>query len=135
MRRRLPPALQQRDFGFLWSSIFSMRFAENMIAVAVGWQVYAIRKNPLDLGLVGLCEFLPLPILALPAGNLPDRVPRRPIAAISLTIMVGVAGGPLPVTAADTRPVWADFLLPRATGAASAIGWPGRPALPPGVVP
>ena len=76
VRRRLPPALQQRDFGFLWSAILSMRFAENMIAVAVGWQVYAIHKNPLDLGLVGLCEFLPLPLLALPAGQ-----PRRPDAA------------------------------------------------------
>ena len=54
-----------------------MRFAENMIAVAVGWQVYAIHKNPLDLGLVGLCEFVPLPLLALPAGHLADRLPRR----------------------------------------------------------
>src|SRR4051812_19675313 len=135
MRRRLPPALQQRDFGFLWSSIFSMRFAENMIAVAVGWQVYAIRKNPLDLGLVGLCEFLPLPILALPAGNLADRVPRRLIAAISLTIMVGVAGGLLAVTVADTGHVWPYFLLAGATGVASAIGWPASQALTPEVVP
>ena len=80
-----------------------MRFAENMIAVAVGWQVYAIHKNPLDLGLVGLCEFLPLPILALPAGNLADRMPRRLIAAFSLAIMVGVAGALLAVTVADPR--------------------------------
>ena len=56
MWRRLPPALQQRDFGFLWSAILSMRFAENMIAVAVGWQVYAIHRDPLDLGLVGLAS-------------------------------------------------------------------------------
>ena len=66
-----------------------MRFAENMIAVAVGWQVYAIHKNPLDLGLIGLAEFIPLPLLALPAGHLADRVPRRLIAAISLGVMVG----------------------------------------------
>jgi MFS family permease len=111
-----------------------MRFAENMIAVAVGWQVYAIRKNPLDLGLVGLCEFLPLPILALPAGNLADRMPRRLIAAISLTIMVGVAGGLLAVTVADVGVVWPYFLLAGATGVASAIGWPASQALTPEVV-
>jgi MFS family permease len=134
MRRRLPPALQQRDFGFLWSAILSMRFAENMIAVAVGWQVYAIHKNPLDLGLVGLCEFLPLPILALPAGNLADRMPRRLIAAISLTIMVGVAGALLAVTVSDAGVVWPYFLLAGATGVASAIGWPASQALTPEVV-
>ena len=48
-----------------------------MIAVAIGWQVYAIRRPPLDLGLVGLPSSLPLPLLALPAGQLADRVPRR----------------------------------------------------------
>ena len=111
-----------------------MRFAENMIAVAVGWQVYAIHKNPLDLGLVGLCEFLPLPILALPAGNLADRMPRRLIAAISLTIMVGVAGALLAVTVSDAGVVWPYFLLAGATGVASAIGWPASQALTPEVV-
>src|SRR6266576_6215081 len=91
MRRRLPPALQQRDYAFLWSSSLSMRFAENMIAVAVGWQVYAIRKNPLDLGLIGLFEFAPLPILALPAGHVADRFSRRLIAASALGVNIAVA--------------------------------------------
>ena len=105
MRQRLPPALQERDFRFLWSAIFSMRFAENMIAVAVGWQVFAIHKNPLDLGLVGLAEFVPLLVLALPAGHLADRLPRRLIAALSLAIMVGVAAALLAVTVAG-RAAW-----------------------------
>ena len=45
-----------------------MGFAGQMVAVAVGWQVYAIHRNPFDLGLIGLVEFVPLPLLALPAG-------------------------------------------------------------------
>ncbi len=106
-----------------------------MIAVAVGWQVYAIRKEPLDLGLVGLCEFLPLPLLALPAGNLADRVPRRLLGAISMTVMVGVAGGLLAVTMADAGVVWPYFALAATTGVASAIGWPAGQALTPEVVP
>ena len=135
MRQRLPPALQQRDFRFLWSAVLSMRFAENMIAVAVGWQVYAIHRNPLDLGLIGLAEFLPLPLLALPAGHLADKVPRRLIAALSLAIMVGVAAALLAVTVANTGVVWPYFVLASATGVASAIGWPAYAALTPEVVP
>jgi MFS family permease len=135
MRQRLPPALQERDFRFLWSAIFSMRFAENMIAVAVGWQVFAIHKDPLDLGLIGLAEFVPLLLLALPAGHLADRLPRRLVAALALAVMVGVAAALLAVTVADAQVVWPYFLLAALTGAASAIGWPAYQALTPEVVP
>jgi MFS family permease len=135
MRQRLPPALQVRDFRFLWSAVFSMRFAENMIAVAIGWQVFAIRKDPLDLGLIGLAEFVPLLLLALPAGHLADRLPRRVVAAFALALMVGVAAGLLAVTVAGARVVWPYFVLAAITGAASAIGWPAYQALTPEVVP
>jgi len=37
--------------------------------VAVGWQVYEVTRNPLDLGLVGLSQFLPFVLLVLPAGH------------------------------------------------------------------
>ena len=116
MRRRLPPALQQRDFAFLWAAVLSMRFAENMIAVAVGWQVYAIHRNPLDLGLIGLAEFVPLPLLALPAGQLADRLPRRLIAALSLGLMVGVVVLLLVVTLHGADVVWPFFALAAAAG-------------------
>ena len=135
MRQRLPPALQQRDFRFLWSAVLSMRFAENMIAVAVGWQVYAIHRNPLDLGLIGLAEFVPLPLLALPAGHLADKVPRRLIAMLSLTIMVCVAAALLVVTVQGADVVWPYYVLASATGVASGLGWPAYAALAPEVVP
>jgi MFS family permease len=135
VRRRLPPALQLRDFALLWSAILCMRFAENMIGVAVGWQVYAIDKNPFDLGLIGLCEFAPLPILALPAGHLADRIPRRLQASLSLGVMVAVAVGLLVVTANGASKTWPFFLLAGATGVASAIGWPAFGALTPELVP
>ncbi len=135
MRQRLPPALQERDFRFLWSAIFSMRFAENMIAVAVGWQVFDISRDPLDLGLIGLAEFVPLLLLALPAGHLADRLPRRLVAALALALMVGVSAGLLAVTVANVDVVWPFFVLAALTGAASALGWPAYQALTPEVVP
>jgi MFS family permease len=112
-----------------------MRFAVNMMAVAVGWQVYAIHKNPLDLGLVGLFEFAPLPILALPAGHLADRIPRRLQGSLSLGVMVAVALGLLVVTANGATHTWPYFLLAGATGCANAIGWPAFGALTPELVP
>ena len=50
--------------------------AMQMAQVAIGWQVYSIRHNAFDLGLIGLAEFVPVPLLALPAGQLADRLPR-----------------------------------------------------------
>src|SRR3954453_1810967 len=81
VRRRLPPALQIRSFALLWTAMLTNGLASQMLAVAIGWQVYAIHRNPLDLGLVGLMEFLPLPILALPAGQIADRLPPGPESA------------------------------------------------------
>src|SRR5208337_4012022 len=47
-----------------------------MQAVAVAWQVYALTHRPLDLGLVGLAQFLPGILLFLVTGQAADRYPR-----------------------------------------------------------
>ena len=64
-----------------------------MAFVAIGWQVYAINGNPLDLGLVGLAMFIPLPLLALPAGHLADRFPRRTVLALAIALDAAVLSG------------------------------------------
>ena len=56
---------------------FAIVFATEMQAVAVGWQVYEITKRPLDLGLVGLAQFLPGMVLFLVSGHAADRLNRR----------------------------------------------------------
>src|SRR5438552_152148 len=56
---------------------FFLVLATEMQAVAVGWQVYEITKRPLDLGLVGLAQFLPGIFLFLVSGHAADRYPRR----------------------------------------------------------
>ena len=54
-------------------------------SVSVGWQVYDLTRSPLALGIVGLVEFAPMFLLALPAGELADRFdPRRIIMFASL---------------------------------------------------
>ena len=110
-------------------------FAMTMASVAIGWQVYAVRGNPLDLGLVGLAEFLPLLLLALPAGQLADRVPRRRIIAFMVVTDVVVAFALLGVTRAGADHVWPFFALAFLTGIASAFGAPAGRALTPSLVP
>ena len=135
MRHRLPPALRLRGFSLLWTALLTNGFATQMIVVAIGWQVYAIRHRPLDLGLVGLAEFLPLPLLALPAGQLADRVSRRAVAAVAGALQVGIAGVLLAITAVGPHSIWPFLGVGLLNGIASAIGTPATRALTPELVP
>lgn len=135
MRRRLPPALRERDFALLWIANLLTGLAAQMMAVAVGWQVFAIHRNPLDLGLIGLCEFAPLLPLALPAGALADRLPRKVIALAALGLDLTIAALLLAVTLSAQRALWPYLALAVAIGVSSAISWPALRSLTPELVP
>jgi predicted MFS family arabinose efflux permease len=135
VRHRLPPALRLRSFALLWTALLTNNFAANMIAVAIGWQVYAVHRNPLDLGLVGLAEFVPLPLLSLPAGQLADRVSRKLVSATAGLIAAGIAGLLLAVTVVGPHSIWPFLGVGLLNGVASAIGSPATRALVPELVP
>ncbi|HEY2355105.1 MAG TPA: MFS transporter [Gaiellaceae bacterium] len=135
MRQRLPPALRVRGFAFLWTALLTNGFATQMIVVAIGWQVYTIHHRPLDLGLVGLAEFLPLPLLALPAGQLADRVSRRRVAVLASGIQVLIVVVLLAITAIGPHSIWPFLGVGFLNGIASAIGTPAQRALTPELVP
>jgi MFS family permease len=135
VRHRLPPSLQIRGFALLWTSLLTNGLASQMLAVAIGWQVYSIHRNPLDLGLVGLMEFLPLPLLALPAGQLADRMPRRLVSAAALVLNVVIALLLVAVTLAGARRLWPFLAIAAITGVAAVVGNPAARALTPELVP
>ncbi len=135
LANRLPPALRRRDYGLLWAAILVTGVGGQMVAVAVGWQVYAIRRSPFDLGLIGLMEFLPLPLLALPAGQLADRLPRRRVLAISLVLEMAIAGLLVGVSLAGATKLWPFLVLAAGAGVAAALGMPAGRALPATLVP
>ena len=66
--RRFGPALEERDFRLWWLALLGMGISLQMLEVAIGWQVYGQRRSALDLGWIGLAEFVPMFVLALPAG-------------------------------------------------------------------
>jgi MFS family permease len=135
LRDRLPPALRHRDFALLCVAIACSVLPAQMVAVAIGWQVYAIHENPLHLGLIGLVEFLPLPLLALPAGQLADRVSRRLVFAAALVLETAVAALLLVVSLGGARELWTFLALAGALGVAAAVGTPAARSLPPMLVP
>jgi MFS family permease len=128
-------AFRHRDFTLFIVGLVTSRFAMTMASVAIGWQVYAVRENPLDLGLVGLAEFLPLLLLAIPSGNFADRLPRRNLFAFAIAVDTLVAAALLVVTIRGADSVVPFFGLALLTGCASAIGAPAWRAITPSLVP
>jgi len=106
-----------------------------MVAVAVGWQVYSIHQSAFDLGLIGLAEFVPLPLLALPAGQIADRLPRVRLFAVSIVAEAVVAGFLLLVTIRGAHALWPFIVLAALTGVTQAFGAPAGRSLTPEIVP
>ncbi|HEV3206261.1 MAG TPA: MFS transporter [Terriglobales bacterium] len=81
---RLPGgiAFTHPDFALYQSARFFIVASLEMQSVAVGWQVYEITRRPLDLGLVGLAQFLPGLLLFLVSGHAADRFERRKVVTL-----------------------------------------------------
>jgi len=75
-------AFRHIDFTLYQLERFFIVAALEMLSVAVGWQVYEITRRPLDLGLVGLAQFLPNVFLFLIAGHAADRFSRKKVLLI-----------------------------------------------------
>src|SRR6185369_9765712 len=75
-------AFQYPDFRLSLAASVAAVLAMQMQSVAVGWQVYDLTHRPLDLGFVGLAQFVPAISLSLVAGQTADRYDRRAILMI-----------------------------------------------------
>jgi len=70
-------AFRYPNFRLFMAARFLLVAGIEMQSVAVGWQIYEITRRPLDLGLVGLAQFLPGLIFFLVGGHVADRFDRR----------------------------------------------------------
>ncbi|SFR92270.1 Predicted arabinose efflux permease, MFS family [Dyella sp. OK004] len=70
---------QHPAFVQFWFARIASSFGFQMLSVAVGWQIYEITGRAFDLGLIGLVQFIPSVLLALPAGHVADQFERRRI--------------------------------------------------------
>ncbi|MBB6563520.1 MFS family permease [Acidovorax soli] len=109
--------------------------ANQMLMVALGWQMYDLTGSAWDLGLVGLAQFLPALLLTLPAGHLVDQHDRRLLLAGSLGLQCVVALGLALACAEGWIGSHMILVLSIALGAARALQMPSQQALLPSLVP
>jgi MFS family permease len=125
-----PPPLS-RNRSFLCFAVLRLfnSAALQMLNVAVGWQVYELTNDPLDLGFVGLAQFIPVFLLFLVAGVVSDRFSRRTITAVANLIHAAIAGLFLAYSLAGGQSALPIFALLAVHGAARAFFQPTVNAL------
>src|SRR5580704_2909028 len=72
-----PSLIRQINFVLFWLARVLSTGCFQIVSVVIGWQIYALTNSTFDLGLVGLCQFLPMVLLTIPAGHIADRFDRR----------------------------------------------------------
>src|SRR5947209_19059781 len=86
---RLFPAgsvLEHPAFAQFWMARVATMMAYQMLSVAVGWHMYELTNSALDLGLIGLAQFLPSVVLVLIVGHVADRYDRRHLPRITMAL-------------------------------------------------
>jgi hypothetical protein len=106
-----------------------------MLEVAIGWEVYARHNSPLDLGWIGLAEFVPMFLLAIPAGHLADRLPRRLVFAAALVAGAAVGAGLAVLSSSSVTSVLPYLALAAGAGVVMATASPASRSMPPTLVP
>jgi len=108
--------------------------ANQMLMVALAWQMYDLTNSAWDLGLVGLLQFIPALLLTLPAGHFADRYHRGHIISICILSQAAVAA----VLWWGTQEDWVNreliFALSVILGAARAFQMPAQQAIAPALV-
>ena len=92
--------LEHRSFVKFWLARLFGTTGNQMLMVALAWHMYDLTSSPWDLGLVGLFQFLPAFLMALPAGHIVDRFHRGRIYSacmlvqglVALVLVLGTQG-------------------------------------------
>ena len=135
LERPTAALFHHRAFMRLWFSRLAGTTANQMLLVALGWQMYDLTHSAWDLGLVGLLQFLPALALVLVAGQVIDRLHRARIVAVCMAAQTLVAA--LLIWGSATHAVSRDmlFLVSLAVGSVRAFQLPTQQALTPMVLP
>jgi MFS family permease len=127
--------LRHPDLRRYLSARFIVGMATQVQTVAVGWQVFSVSGDPLDLGLVALSQFLPFVLLVLPAGHVADRYDRRRVQLATYVILAVCAAALLLLALAGGRDLAPVFVVMVLFGIARAFNHPTGQALLPNLAP
>jgi MFS family permease len=127
--------LKNRDFTLYLGARFCSSIAAQMIIMAVGWQVYHLTGRVLDLGLIGLSQFLPFLLLVLFAGHVADQFDRRLIILLCLCAHGACALLLLAFALANLSSALPIFAVLAVLGIARAFQLPATQSFVPNIVP
>lgn len=127
--------LRHRSFALFQTAKFLASLATQIQTVAVGAQVYSLTHRPLDLGIVGLSQFLPFLLFVMPAGQAADHYDRRRLLLLCFAVELVCGAALLWFTASGMRAPWPVFAIMVAFGVARAFSAPADSALLPNLVP
>lgn len=127
--------LRHPSFVRFWLARTFSSFGFQMFSVAVSWQIYAITNSAMALGMIGLMQFLPSVLLALPAGHLADQYDRRRIVLFGQVLEWGALLALILLTFyqwSDKNALWGLVFL---ISLAKAIEGPAMQSMLPSLVP
>jgi MFS family permease len=127
--------LRYRGYAAFAAARFCTTLCWQMLSVAVGWQVYALTLNPLDLGYLGLVQFLPFLALVLPGGHVADHVDRRRVLRVAYAVAAACAGLLAWFSLSGSQRAWPVFAIMAVFGANRAFWMPASQAITPNLVP
>lgn len=126
-------ALRSPDYRRVLAGNVLASASSEICTVAIGWELYQRTGSAFDLGLVGLVQFVPIVLLALPAGHAADRYSRKAIFALCQTL-TGTATVLLALASWAAAPIWAIYVSLACIGVSRAFAMPARWSLVPSVV-
>ncbi|HKU65680.1 MAG TPA: MFS transporter [Rhizomicrobium sp.] len=130
-----PTLYRDRDLYFFVTSRFISTLAIQVQSVAIGWQIYDMERTPLALGLVGLCQFLPMFLLTLPAGDITDRFNQRRVYSLAAGLQALCSALFLLLSLYRPGSTWMYYVVLVLFGAARGFTGPSGSSLLPFLVP
>lgn len=139
---RPPHPFSFRDYRCYWAARLAATLGQSAMVVVIGWQVYDIarrtmppREAALQLGFVGLIQFLPLFLLTLVTGYVADKLDRRWVARGAVLLEAGCAAALAEMAWAGTTTLPDLFVIAALLGVARAFAGPALGAIAPNLVP
>lgn len=127
----LSPLRASHQFRLLWTGESVANIGAHITDVAVAFQVYEITRSPLAVGLIALCQLVPLLTLSVIGGTIADRTDRRTL-LLWTYVVLPMLSGVLAVNALLDRPqLWVLYAVATAVAAGYALYSPAARSAPP----
>jgi MFS family permease len=126
--------LRNRDLALYLIGRFVASFGQQMVTIAVGWELYDRTDSYMKLGYVGLTQMLPMILFTLSAGHAADTYNRKHIILLTTSIIALASIGLTCISALGANVGWM-YLCLFIIGTARTFLWPASSAFLPGLVP